>query len=206
MSADPAAQIGYQLVLPPGWIRIPLREDPEPIIDTILARSFSNLPADRYGPIRAELTKRILAQVAVARDNEGLDLYVPVERMHGQIIAASFLVGLMPFHSVEVPDAADVLAHYAAQSEGAELVELGGAAAVRTERVVAAEPAADPNAEESFGSRRVDYVTAIPNARDTFLSISFSTVGDGSPDGEVAQVLVDLFDAIMSTFRWTMRT
>lgn len=206
MPAEDVAQVGYQLVLPPGWIRIPLREDPEPIVDAILDRSFSNLPADRFGPLRAELAKRILAQIALARDNEGIDLYVPVERMHGQTIAASFVVGLMSFHSAEVPEAEDVLAHYAAQSDGAELMDLGGAAAVRTERVVAADPAAGPDAVESVGSRRVDYVTAIPETRDAFLSVSFSTPGDGTPDGEVAQVLVELFDAVMSTFRWTMRT
>jgi hypothetical protein len=31
----------------------------------------------------------------------------------------------------------------------------------------------------------------------------FSTLGDGDPAGEYASLLADLFDAIMSTFRWT---
>jgi hypothetical protein len=33
--------------------------------------------------------------------------------------------------------------------------------------------------------------------------VVFSTVGDGDPAGQFAGILVELFDAIMSTFRWT---
>jgi hypothetical protein len=31
----------------------------------------------------------------------------------------------------------------------------------------------------------------------------FSTLGSGDPDGEYAKILVELFDAMMSTFRWS---
>jgi hypothetical protein len=33
--------------------------------------------------------------------------------------------------------------------------------------------------------------------------ITFSTLGDGDPSGQYAGLLAELFDAIMSTFRWT---
>ena len=33
--------------------------------------------------------------------------------------------------------------------------------------------------------------------------ITFSTLGDGDPSGEYAATLAGLFDAIMSTLRWT---
>jgi hypothetical protein len=33
--------------------------------------------------------------------------------------------------------------------------------------------------------------------------VVFSTLGDSDPEGEFAKILVQLFDAIMSTFRWT---
>jgi hypothetical protein len=33
--------------------------------------------------------------------------------------------------------------------------------------------------------------------------ITFSTLGHGDPAGEYAGLLAELFDAIMSTFRWT---
>lgn len=196
-------QLGYRVVLPPGWVRIPLREDAGPTVDAILDRSFSELPRDKYGPIRAELRKKLFAQIEAARRNEGIDLYVPIERMHGQVIAASFIVGLMPSTAVDLPPPEDVLVAFAAESEGASLTEIDGAGAVRAEKVVAAAPDANPEDESSFGSRRVDYLIAMPQRPDVWLSVSFSTLGDGDPDGEVAALLVELFDAVMSTFRWT---
>ncbi len=202
-STLPSRDVGYRIVLPPGWTRVPLRDDPRPVIDEILDRSFAGLPKDKYGPLRSELTRRLLTQIATARDSEGIDLYLPVERMHGRTVAASFVVGLMSFHSIEVPEAEDVLVAYAAKSDDARVAEVDGAPAVRTERTVAADPNATPEADESYGSRRVDYVIAIPEGADGWLSVSFSTVGDGDPDGQVAHLLVELFDAIMSTFRWT---
>jgi hypothetical protein len=32
--------------------------------------------------------------------------------------------------------------------------------------------------------------------------VAFSTLGGGDPDDQYAKILVELFDAIMSTFRW----
>lgn len=200
------AELGYRVVLPPGWVKIPLRDDPSSTVDAILDRSFSQLPRDKYGPIRAEVRKRMMAQIATARDSEGIDLYVPVERMHGQLVAASFVVGLMVSVAVDLPPAQDVLVAFAADSPAATLTEVDGAGAVRTERSVAAEPGAEMDDESSFGSRRVDYLVAVPDRPDAWLSVSFSTLGDGDPDGEVARVLVELFDAIMLTFRWVVET
>lgn len=202
MTERTAPQVGYRIILPPGWARIPLREDPQRDLDGILSRSFAELPRDKYGPLQAELRKKLLAQIATARDNQGIDLYLPVERVHGQTVAASFVVALMEFDSVETPEAEDVLIAYAAQSDDATVTEIDAAPAVRTERIVAAAAGASPEDEASYGSRRVDYVIAIPDTVDTWLSVSFSTLGDGDPEGEVAKLLVELFDAIMSTFRW----
>jgi hypothetical protein len=36
-----------------------------------------------------------------------------------------------------------------------------------------------------------------------WLIIAFSTLGDGRPEGPFTRLLVELFDAIVSTFRWT---
>lgn len=125
--------------------------------------------------------------------------------MHGQTLAASFVVGLMPFNSVEVPDADDVLVALAASVEGARFAELDGAPAVRTESLADPSPGTADD-ERQYGSRQVAYVVAVPGARDTWLSVTFSTVGDGDPTGEVADVLVDLFDAAVLTLRWVFET
>ena len=39
--------------------------------------------------------------------------------------------------------------------------------------------------------------------RRRWMVITFSTLGDGDPSGEYAATLAGLFDAIMSTLRWT---
>jgi hypothetical protein len=200
------ARVGYRLILPPGWTRIPVRDDPKPALDDILSRSFAGLPKDKYGPLQAELRKKLLAQIATARESQGIDLYLPIERVHGLTVAASFVVAIMEFDSVETPDAEDVLIAYAAQSDDATVAEIDSAPAVRTERIVAAAEGASPEDEASYGSRRVDYVIAIPDSADMWLSVSFSTLGDGDPDGDVAKLLVELFDAIMSTFRWQVES
>jgi hypothetical protein len=189
------AQLGYRLVLPPGWVRVPLRENPAAAVDAILDRSFAQLPMDSFGPFRSELRKKVLAQIQKARENEGVDLYVPIERMHGVIVPASFVVALLQFDSAEEADAEDLLIAYAAQTDNATVTEIDGSAAVRSQRVV-------PGADTQDGSRRVDYLIEIPQGLDRWLSVSFSTLGDGDPDGDVAKLLVELFDAIMSTFRW----
>jgi hypothetical protein len=51
-------------------------------------------------------------------------------------------------------------------------------------------------------SRRVDYVLPVPADRARWLAVSHSTAVDGDPAGPYAQALTDLFDALMTTFRW----
>jgi hypothetical protein len=53
-----------------------------------------------------------------------------------------------------------------------------------------------------YGSRRVDYIVPVPGEVDRWLVIAFSTIGGGDPDDNVARLLVELFDAMMATFRW----
>jgi hypothetical protein len=193
------SDVGYRVVLPPGWARIPLRDDPARAVDAILDESFRGLPMDSYGPMRKELRRQWLAQVEAARDNEGVDLYLPVERVHGQTIAASFVVSVVSFDSVESPRPEDVLVSVAADTDGTSLTEVDGAPAIRTETVV---PAAEGGDESQVGSRRVSYLVSIPDSGDRWMAVSFSTLGDGDPEGQVARLLVDLFDAVVSTLRW----
>jgi hypothetical protein len=62
----------------------------------------------------------------------------------------------------------------------------------------------DPVPEKGVdvGSRRVDYILAVPRNPGRWLVVTFSTLGAGHPDDQIALLLTNLFDAIMSTFRW----
>ncbi|MBC9723462.1 hypothetical protein [Streptomyces sp. TRM68367] len=69
---------------------------------------------------------------------------------------------------------------------------------VRTERTVAA----DALGGGELGSRRVEYVVPVPGDHGRWFGVVFSTLGAGDPKDEIADLFVELFDAMMSTFRW----
>lgn len=194
---------GYTLVLPPGWERIPLRGDTDDAIrriaDDAVRRIPDDIPRDKISLVRMELIKRLRATAREARQNAGLDLYLPVQEMHGLTLAASFVVAEFSFDSVTEVDPALVAARLIADSGETEPVVVDDAMGVRTERVAGP----DAGREVEFGSRRVDYVLSVPEDPERWVTVGFSTLADGDPRSEFADLLVELFDAVMTTFRWS---
>jgi hypothetical protein len=79
-----------------------------------------------------------------------------------------------------------------------EPVEIAESTAVRRDSLVGAKGKQDAEA----ASRRVDYVIPVPQDASRWVVVSFSTVGAGDPEDEIAEATTELFDAIMTTFRW----
>lgn len=133
-----------------------------------------------------------------ARDSSGLDLYVPTERIHGVTVTvtASFVVAEVSLVSTDQVNPALLAARLIADSEHTTTVQLAGTTGTRAERV------ADVEQGVEHASRRVDYVLPVPADPDRWVIVSFSTLGAGDPTDDFAQLLVELFDAIMTTFRW----
>ena len=205
-----AAVTGYALVLPTGWRRIPVQSGTKAAIRGISAdvlRRFPEVPRDKLTPYRIEIERRLSELARQARSAGGLDLYVPVEYVHGTAVPASFVVSQVtlppgaPDDATAVADPAEVIAAVTATSDNARPVVVDGAPAVRTERVAGPDPAQEIQA----GSRRADYMIPLPGRADRWLIATFSTIGDGDPEGDFAKLLVELFDAIMLTFRWSAR-
>jgi hypothetical protein len=48
----------------------------------------------------------------------------------------------------------------------------------------------------------VDYLLPVPGQSGQWLIVTFATSGGGDPKGAFAELLVELFDSIMLTFRW----
>ena len=200
----PASQVtGYTVVLPPEWCRIPVRygssKAVRAVVDEALKAVPRNVPRDRIPPYRAELEGRLQTMVREARAKGGVDLYMPIGPVHGIPVSASFIVseGAVGTGGEEI-DPATLVTFLATEDGSGAPVEVDGVPAVRTELVAGAEPSAEVDA----GSRRVDYIIPVPGAPDRWLLVAFSTLGAGSPDDELSSILVQLFDAIMSTFRW----
>jgi len=193
---------GYTIVIPPGWCRIPLRHGTNAAIKKILDRSFRHLPRDRVAPYRMEIERRLKALVAQSRSNAGVDLYFPVEPAQDGPVPASFLVSEAryspPVEDGGEIDPAQVLAYLASESASARIIEADGAPGLRTEQIVRP----GPEAEFQYATKRVEYTLAVPGSPGRWLLAAFSTPGSADPDGQLARLLTELFDAIMLTFRW----
>lgn len=205
----------YSLVLPPGWQRLSLGPQAEAEVRALLDVAFTGVPRDRAAPFRRELEKILLAQVAKARAEHGLDLYLPVRGTRGRPVPASFVVAHVVPDQLSADSAADVatvellaaLLDGRAADGGRLDVEVAGAPAVRIEDVQA--PSLRPPFEVERPSRRVHYVVPVPGGGAGLLMVSFSTAlteaptgSDGRVEPRLSDALVDLFDAVMTTLRW----
>lgn len=219
VAAADLAVNGYALVLPPAWRRIPVRHGTRPairgVVDEVLRRAYADVPRDSLTPHRIDLERRLTDLAKQARSAGGVDLYLPIEYTHGVTITASFVVSqvTLPEPPPDVADPAEPAA--AEQADTARFVgyltsadgdaapaEVAGGPAARKESVAAADPAQ----QIPYGSRRVDYMVPVPGQPRGMVIVAFSTIGDGDPEGDFAKLLVELFDAIMMTFRWATGT
>jgi hypothetical protein len=200
--SDPMPVTGYAMVLPGGWRRVPVLHGTNRAITGILDEAFGrlppSLPADKIRPYRLELERRLHGMVRQACGKGALDLYLPVEYVHGVAVPASFIVSRGIPGGAGLLDPSQVVATLAAGSPDASPATVDGGTCVRLDRI--AEP--DP-AQGMPPARRVDYIVPVPGIPGDWLVIAFSTLGDGRPEGQFTQLLVELFDAIVSTFRWT---
>jgi hypothetical protein len=209
---------GYTVVLPAPWERIPLDQGCADAVRGIVDRAASRLPKevppDQVAPARHRLERELLHQLREARELGGVDFYLPTDLMHGQQLNASFVVNVVvPDATVDAETVPRVVATLLAE-EGARPVSAGGSVWVRTERQVehrldtfggAAVEAADgssPAGAAPVPLRRVQYRTGVPGEPRQWVVVTFTTAGDGDPASPGADLVVELFDAIMSTWRW----
>lgn len=53
------------------------------------------------------------------------------------------------------------------------------------------------------GGRNVDYFVSVPGDPGHWFVAAFSTIGAGNPHDDLASAMVEWFDALMTTFRWS---
>ncbi|MFJ3618771.1 hypothetical protein ACIPSH_11540 [Streptomyces iakyrus] len=197
---------GFNLVPPPGWDVIPLHTGTGEAMDRIVRKAVAQLPVgfpkDDIPKARLKLTHEMKKVVRRARAKGGMTLYLPTERLHGVALPVSIIAS----EPIEIPRVtADsgpeaVLAALASETPGAELRELDDTAALRSERDVAA----DATQGVDVAHRRVEYLVPIPDSTpDQYLTFSFSALIAPGSDPAFYDTLVELFDAVMSTFRWS---
>lgn len=219
-SAPPAA--GYTLVLPPGWMRLDARSDDATTeIDAALEEVLAQAPRDSVAPIVAELRKRASAMVEQARACGAIDLYLPLRGVRGRAVPASFVVALATLPPLpggdrrstdDVQASAAVLTTLVARDPTARLEPLAAGSAVRTQHRV--DPVLDPDEPSVV---QVDYHLPVPGDPSRIVLVTFTAaIGTDAPSAgggaagateqgtgdPLTDLLVELFDAVMSTFRW----
>ncbi|CAL9306828.1 MULTISPECIES: hypothetical protein [Streptomyces] len=196
---------GFNLVPPPGWDVIPLRAGTKEATDRIVRKAIAQLPVgfpkDDIPKARLRLNQEMKKVIRRARTKGGMTLYIPTERLHGVALPVS-IVASEPIAIPRVrpnsgPEA--VLAALASVTPGAETRELDDTAALRSERDVPADAAQGVE----VAHRRVEYFVPVPDSDpDQYLTFSFSALIAPGADPAFYDTLVELFDAVMSTFRW----
>jgi hypothetical protein len=196
---------GYRLVLPPGWVQVPVRDAAPGTAHEVIANAFrkppEGIPRDAFTSAKIELERRLEKMIRKAKNEGGLELFLACGQAYANPVPASFLIAEGSLGSAT----GDPLAVVSAIAEGAardggkpgELTALDGAPAARVERIAA------PRGGDDQPSLRVEYTVPVPGSADRWMVITFSTLGDSDPSGEYADTLAELFDAILSTFRWT---
>ncbi|MBZ4014830.1 hypothetical protein [Streptomyces purpurogeneiscleroticus] len=200
------APSGFNLVPPPGWDTIPLRQGTDEAMDHIIRKAVAQLPVgfpkDDIPQARMKLAKELKKVVRRARSKGGLTLYLPTERLNGIALPVSIVAS----EPIEIPSVRpgsgpeSVLLALASVTPGAETQELDQTACLRSEREV---PASASQGVE-VAHRRVEYFVPVPDSTpDKYLSFSFSALIAPDSDPAFTDALVELFDAVMGTFRWS---
>jgi hypothetical protein len=193
---------GYSVIVPPGWSRIPVRHGTTAAIQEIADEVLAGIPADAPGehaaPIKDQIMRRLADLAERARPLGGVDLYLPISHLHGTAIPASFIVSEGRPPAAGIVDPGQLAGYLATAVTGASPVMVDGCAGARHESTAAPETILGIEA----ASRRVDYLLPVPGQPGQWLIVTFAVSDDGDPEGAFADLLVELFDSIMLTFRW----
>ena len=205
-----APQAKFVIAMPPGWLRLPALEGDRAVLDTLVDGIVDDalpatLPRDSAEPWRGELRKRITTSVGEAREAGATAVYLPVRPVNGVTVPASIIESEIDDEGH--PDAVGVLAailndpSFAENGADASLRSVDGAPAARTDRTIR-RVQRDPDWPE-VTTRQVVYTIEVPHREGRWIVLSFSSVSSDSAGSTLSDALATLFDALVSTFRFT---
>lgn len=199
----------YSIVQIPGWETLSLHPRDHSALERRLGELAHGavpaaVPRDRATPFRMEVRKELVRVVEQAQSAGAGLLALPVEPVDGRAVPASYSVSEWRDPEPDDVAPADLLQAIAAASAArTRIVDVDGQPALREETVESADPESEPLA--THAGRRVTYTVSAPESRHSWVVFTFITLGDGNPDGPLAHLLVELFDAHLTTLRWKTR-
>lgn len=203
----------YSIVQIPGWENLSLHMRDSRDLDRRIGELAhgtvpASVPRDTATPFRQEVKKELTRLVDQARAAGAGLLSLPTQRVGGCAVPASYTVSEWRDTEPGDPGAAAVLdalvdSRRAAGVANVAIVDVDGQPALREEEIEPADPDADHLA--THPGRRVTYTVASPEDARAWVVFTFVTLGDGDPQGKLADILVEVFDAHVSTLRWGAR-
>jgi hypothetical protein len=171
----------FTVLLPPGWIRLPLDARAKATAAAIATAKVAGLTEPQRSQVREQVLKILRLAMRDARQAGGIDIMISLAEREGIPLAATCLVCYVD------QDPASSIDQFAAElvSEGGEVStpEIAGHPSVRRRHL-------------DDIVTRVDYHLPIPGGTG-MLTFAFST-----PMEPLADSLVLLFDAIAESIRW----
>jgi hypothetical protein len=172
----------FAVLLPPGWVRIPLDGSETARMTAIVTAKAADVPEPQRGQLRQRLLSVLKDTLGRARDAGGIDVLISLGEVRGVPIAASCLVSYLE-RGDKVP-LDGLRAELARGGDQVTWANIAGSPAVRRQHAGAAAPT-------------VDFFTPVPG-RPGLLTLSFATA-TAEP---LAGALLLLFDAIAESLRW----
>lgn len=183
----------YHLILPPGWVLLPVRDEAGKAIKDHVESLFDPGQRDRTAHARRALRTSLEEIASSARESGGVDLIMPLSMPWPMPLSASIVTSQHPTSpDISVGDAFETGA---------------GIARRELQDVTAAEeanqgPAPDDTSAPVVPLRRVTYQWAVPDRAETFLA-SMAVSGQDLPEHRpLVDAITTLVDTIMSTLTW----
>jgi hypothetical protein len=171
----------FTVLLPPGWIRIPLDGREGIRVSALATAKVAQLPEPQRSEEKQRLLHLLKVSLRKAREAGGIDVIMSLAERNGIPLAASCLVSYVD-QGDQVP--IDQLLLEVSKDDGdVSSVEIAGSPAVRRRYM-------------EGPVTMVDYLLPMPGKKG-LLTLAFAT-----PLEQLADPLVVLFDAIAESLRW----
>lgn len=209
MSAALQSAREYHLLLPPGWLRLPIDDRAFERVALLVSQRVAQLPVEHREQARTTLTRLLTEAIRNAEDASGIDVLIAADQVVGVPVTASCVVAHVSRNGLSTPA---LVAELTEAHAGVRMVSIGGGDAVRQRlrrrvfedgrvELLAPEPLDQPSppaADEgaSIVEDSLRFFVPMPGSEDLLL-FSFTTV-----QPMLVQALLSLFDAMMSTLRW----
>ena len=190
----------FTLATPTDWYRIPLvpEDARERSVRALVDRTFPS--RDEHAENRQEMRElfRNIAEDGARRD--GVELYISTQSVLGVPLPASLLVAVVPPED----DDRRLHPHWLAAAMAEErpdtevaVVRLPAGEVVRQRRLASGREVVDLGVPEGHRVTALDFYVPVPGST-AYLLLTFST-----PVPELADAMVELFDAVARSLTWS---